>query len=300
MSIGRIGRSLEDGLLSMLREKILTDIVLKVGGREFHAHRMVLAAGSDYFKASLTRGFKEGIDIPDFDPNIFNLVLEFIYGETPPLEYNDRLSFIGQCHYFRIKYVDIERFMEDNYFPEDNFCEYYDLTRSIYPEGDIPERYQRTMSRMINDGANVSEFSDEALMAMFQRIAYVPHNILDFHGMLSELVAKGHSPKLFSLINYQLLAEKHRPVGFDWKGPIPSLKSPDNSRDQQYVVFDIPDDDDLKLDDGLIDAILINEDGLIGDCRAPPKWVQYRVGDICCFVLNYHEFAKRFTTDMVR
>lgn len=38
---------------------MLTDVVLEVGNDVFHAHRVVLAAASPYFKAMFTGGLKE-------------------------------------------------------------------------------------------------------------------------------------------------------------------------------------------------------------------------------------------------
>lgn len=38
---------------------MLTDVVLEVGTEQFHAHRVVLAAASPYFKAMFTGGLKE-------------------------------------------------------------------------------------------------------------------------------------------------------------------------------------------------------------------------------------------------
>lgn len=38
---------------------MLTDVILEVGNELFHAHRVVLAAASPYFKAMFTGGLKE-------------------------------------------------------------------------------------------------------------------------------------------------------------------------------------------------------------------------------------------------
>ncbi|XP_053602255.1 kelch-like ECH-associated protein 1B isoform X1 [Plodia interpunctella] len=46
-------------LFTMRSHQMLTDVVLEVGNELFHAHKVVLAAGSPYFKAMFTSGLKE-------------------------------------------------------------------------------------------------------------------------------------------------------------------------------------------------------------------------------------------------
>ncbi|CAH2208923.1 jg18153, partial [Pararge aegeria aegeria] len=43
----------------MRSHHMLTDVVLEVGNELFHVHKVVLAAGSPYFKAMFTSGLKE-------------------------------------------------------------------------------------------------------------------------------------------------------------------------------------------------------------------------------------------------
>lgn len=47
-------------MMSMMRNhQMLTDVILEVGAELFHAHKVVLAAASPYFKAMFTGGLKE-------------------------------------------------------------------------------------------------------------------------------------------------------------------------------------------------------------------------------------------------
>lgn len=47
-------------MMQMMRSHhMLTDVVLEVKGELFHAHKIVLSAGSSYFKAMFTSGLKE-------------------------------------------------------------------------------------------------------------------------------------------------------------------------------------------------------------------------------------------------
>ncbi|VVC26833.1 Hypothetical protein CINCED_3A008510 [Cinara cedri] len=60
-----------------------SDIVLVVNGERFHAHRVVLASRSDYFRALLYGGLKEShqseVEISDASVNSFKKLLEYIY-----------------------------------------------------------------------------------------------------------------------------------------------------------------------------------------------------------------------------
>ncbi|PNH03062.1 Speckle-type POZ protein-like B [Tetrabaena socialis] len=59
------------------------DVTIVVGGRTFHAHRLLLCARSDYFQQRLGADFADGsaqqLDLPDADPEAFELVLLFLY-----------------------------------------------------------------------------------------------------------------------------------------------------------------------------------------------------------------------------
>lgn len=52
-------------------------------GSEIWAHKIVLAANSDYFNVMFNSGFKESkeseIVIQDLDPHIMSLLIEFMY-----------------------------------------------------------------------------------------------------------------------------------------------------------------------------------------------------------------------------
>ena len=62
---------------------MLTDVVLEVGGELFHAHRVVLAAASPYFKAMFTGGLKESemsrVTLQGVSPTAMSRLINFIY-----------------------------------------------------------------------------------------------------------------------------------------------------------------------------------------------------------------------------
>lgn len=65
------------------KNNIMCDEFLKVGGKCFSAHRILLCAASPYFQAMFTGGlvesFEESVEISGIDANIFAAILDFIY-----------------------------------------------------------------------------------------------------------------------------------------------------------------------------------------------------------------------------
>lgn len=72
----------------------LLDIVLVVDGERFPAHRVVLAAASNVFRAMFTNGFKESeqteIVLEDLDSSSWSLVMDFIYSAEVSFESVDK------------------------------------------------------------------------------------------------------------------------------------------------------------------------------------------------------------------
>ncbi|PNH02446.1 ARM REPEAT PROTEIN INTERACTING WITH ABF2 [Tetrabaena socialis] len=62
------------------------DVAIVVGGRTFHAHRLILSARSDYFAQRLGGGFADGgaqqLSLPDADPDAFEVTLRFVYTDA--------------------------------------------------------------------------------------------------------------------------------------------------------------------------------------------------------------------------
>jgi speckle-type POZ protein len=84
-------------LAGALRDGIGADVTFRVGGRAFHAHRMILAARSPVFKAMLFGPMMEkdtrSIEVDDVEPDIFEMLLHFIYtASLPPCDGEDHSS----------------------------------------------------------------------------------------------------------------------------------------------------------------------------------------------------------------
>ncbi|KAG2426667.1 hypothetical protein HXX76_012978 [Chlamydomonas incerta] len=88
-----------------------SDLVIRVGERRFHVHRLILATRCDYFKQRLAAGtFADGraaeLELPDADPDAFWVLLRWLYtggADIPPAralavaELSDRLLLPELC-----------------------------------------------------------------------------------------------------------------------------------------------------------------------------------------------------------
>ncbi|XP_021934021.1 kelch-like ECH-associated protein 1 isoform X3 [Zootermopsis nevadensis] len=70
-------------MLMMRSHHMLTDVILEVGGELFHAHKVVLASASPYFKAMFTGGLKEcemsRVKLQGVCPTAMARILHFMY-----------------------------------------------------------------------------------------------------------------------------------------------------------------------------------------------------------------------------
>ncbi|XP_042332019.1 kelch-like protein 40 isoform X1 [Sceloporus undulatus] len=83
---------LQDGLKDLLDHNKFLDCVLKVKGKEFPCHRLVLAACSPYFRAMFLSDMEESkkreISLEDVDPEVMGKILHYIY--TSELEITEQ------------------------------------------------------------------------------------------------------------------------------------------------------------------------------------------------------------------
>ena len=82
-------RVLLSGLHDLREQNQLCDVIIKVGQRSFHAHKVVLASASKYFMAMFTSGFKETSQSEinfDGNPMAFEVLLEFAYSGSLNME----------------------------------------------------------------------------------------------------------------------------------------------------------------------------------------------------------------------
>jgi len=80
-------------LYEYLISGIYCDLTFIVGCEKFPCHRIILASSSPYFQALLTHTFKENnlnsIELRDIEPQIFSLLLHYIYSGKIELDDNN-------------------------------------------------------------------------------------------------------------------------------------------------------------------------------------------------------------------
>ena len=78
--------SRNDALLQLWREEALCDCEVRVEGRAFRDHRVVLAASSSFTKSAFTVGLAEtstaSVALEEMEAAVFEAVLEFVYAGT--------------------------------------------------------------------------------------------------------------------------------------------------------------------------------------------------------------------------
>ncbi|XP_076829187.1 BCL6A transcription repressor b isoform X2 [Brachyhypopomus gauderio] len=98
--------------------RILTDVTVLAGGREFHAHKTVLMACSGFFYAVFVNTQKSDQNVisldPKVDPNGFAILLDFMYTSRLTLNERSILATLNTAMYLQMEHmVEIcERFME--------------------------------------------------------------------------------------------------------------------------------------------------------------------------------------------
>lgn len=69
------------------------DLTFEIGAEKFPCHRIILASSSPYFQVLLTHTFKENnlnsIELHDIEPEIFSLLLRYIYSGQIELDENN-------------------------------------------------------------------------------------------------------------------------------------------------------------------------------------------------------------------
>lgn len=126
-------------LRKLFEDGILTDIIVRSGNTDFKAHRCVLAASSEYFKASLTSSMKESekdgvIILKNIDEEYLGSILKYIYSGKiivqganviPLLDAANQLELeqlIRECCQFLQSNLDVENCLGVHAHADQYFC----------------------------------------------------------------------------------------------------------------------------------------------------------------------------------
>ena len=115
------------------------DLKLIVDGVEFQAHRIILAARSDYFRALLFSGMKETncdrITISEARPGAFRLLLQYIYTGKISFRHEKEellIDLLGLVHQYG--FIELQKATSDyleSILDVKNVCSIYDIS-SLY------------------------------------------------------------------------------------------------------------------------------------------------------------------------
>ena len=100
---------LGERLFNLYNKDTFYDVTLKMKGKVFKAHRVILAAGSDYFHTMFTSGFQEKqsseILLEYGDRDIFESLLEFIYTGDFNVNPDDIVDTLEMANYYQIQHA---------------------------------------------------------------------------------------------------------------------------------------------------------------------------------------------------
>ena len=266
--------SRRDSLLDTLKryrsDGIGTDLIINARGTRFSAHRVILIAGSDFLENLLILSSEKEIKL-DVDPKTFKSVLDIIYGD-PYRHQKESFTLEQSLVFLQVRNLNFEE-MALLPFTSDEFDGYFKLVDMIYPE-DVPQNvldhitthivvtpYRK--NRIMVPALDLRNMTDEFLMLVLNYKLHVP-NLLDFYEVIKGLVEEGYSPKLLTLINYNLFPPQFKGLfprdfleKYQKNGPIPQLDG------TKVIIIQAPEDQSQSFQimraDGKIDTVYLND-----------------------------------------
>lgn len=113
-------KSLIDNFENFRLESEFSDVTINVDGNHFPCHKVILAAGSPYFKSMFSSGMEECrkkvINIKQIDAVVFELILKFVYTGNVHITVDIAQDLFTQAHLFQMTSL-IEicvQFMKEN------------------------------------------------------------------------------------------------------------------------------------------------------------------------------------------
>ena len=151
----------------LYQQMLFTDVTFIVDNTRFPAHRAVLSAVSEYYRALFTGPFKEGtqseLHISELDSVTFELFLAYVYGHDIMIRgWKQALAFLKFCRFTSV-YVHLEeKFITDGYVPPEDYVEYVVGLNMIY-EGEIPIEIIQKSAKYVTRMIDLSSFSYETI-----------------------------------------------------------------------------------------------------------------------------------------
>lgn len=160
----------------------------------FPAHRVILAAGSEYFERLLGGSYRESsqnrISI-DEDPKLFDVVLAWIYGiPTGHLDVVTDLANLQVLMKYQVRDLDPEAFVANIQPTKEDFDIYLNFVAENYPQG-IPETILDTIHLALDDGNyDLNKLPEDTILRLFTLSGYTPRNLYRLYSELSLIDSK--------------------------------------------------------------------------------------------------------------
>ncbi|XP_071492060.1 kelch-like ECH-associated protein 1 [Diadema antillarum] len=168
-------------VLDELREnRDLCDVTLIVETVKFHAHKVVLASCSQYFKAMFTRGFhecsKQAIEIKDVHPCVFSRIMDFMYTSEITITECSVLELLPKAIMFQI--TDIVdaccKFLEHQLDPSN--CIGISMYAQEHSLRSLKEQASKFVFRHFCEVSHSEEFMN---LSLIQLLAVIKHDKLN-------------------------------------------------------------------------------------------------------------------------
>lgn len=215
-----------EALYNLYEKGLLSDVTLNVRGKKFNVHKIILAAGSEYFETLFLSSFREAQQREfsvDDDPNLFDSLIAWIY-KVPTSNFNvaHDISLTKLMTKYRVRDFNPDFFLADSPITKEDFDEYINFIAETYPNG-IPDPIIDNIRLALNQGDyDLEKLSDDVILKLFTIPGFIPGNLAEFQSDLVKAVTDGKSPQILSLINYDFLPAGTAP-GLSGAGPIPNL-----------------------------------------------------------------------------
>ncbi|XP_036032375.1 speckle-type POZ protein-like [Onychomys torridus] len=173
--------TLADDLGELWLNSRFTDCCLVVAGQEFRAHKAILAARSPVFRAMFQHDMEESrknrIEIPDLEPQVFKVMVDFIYTGTAPDLDSMAAAVLAAADKYGLEYLKV--MCEDALFRDlsvENAAHTLFLA-DLYRSGQLKTQ---TMDFITANASEVSETSDWKIM-----VGLYPYLVFEAYGSMS-------------------------------------------------------------------------------------------------------------------
>ena len=209
ISLGPVRLGPVIGEFSRLRNnQILTDVIFEVQGRRIPAHKVIVAAGSEYLERLLAGQFKEArepiINIRDVSADLFEQFIRGLYGE--PIDLSDwrRVLEIYRLARFYLVRKDVSELLNLISVPPDDFLEFASEVLQITGE-ELTQKTIDSIASQLKSEVDLSGFSDDFIEVLLGSQSYRPPDSRQTYNMIDRLVKSGRDKRLYQIIDLNRL-----------------------------------------------------------------------------------------------